>query len=74
MALLVSDRPAALAGVFTTNKVTAAPVKLCKERLAGGTAQAVAINSGSANCCTGEPVERSNTRLVNTISSATGEL
>ena len=53
-ALLVSDVPAAVAAVFTTNRVAAAPVQLDRERVAAGKAQAVAINSGCANACTGE--------------------
>lgn len=55
MALLVSAVPAAIAGTFTQNRIQAAPVKLCKERLAGRQARAVVINSGNANACTGEP-------------------
>ena len=42
------------AGVFTKNSVTAAPVILCREHLSNGYAQAVIINSGNANACTGE--------------------
>ena len=53
MALIVSERPAAVAGTFTLNKVHAAPVKLCRRHLAGRLAKAVVINSGSANACTG---------------------
>jgi len=53
LALIVSDRPAAIAGVFTTNRVQAAPVRICREKLAGRTARAIVINSGSANACTG---------------------
>ncbi len=53
-ALLVSDVPAAAAAVFTTNRVAAAPVRIDRERVASGTAQAVAVNSGCANACTGE--------------------
>lgn len=53
MALVVSDQPAAVAGVFTTNRVQAAPVRLCRARLAGGQGRAVIINSGNANACTG---------------------
>jgi glutamate N-acetyltransferase/amino-acid N-acetyltransferase len=41
------------AGVFTTNKVKAAPVLLSRERLAKGKASAVVMNSGYANACTG---------------------
>ncbi|MFA5042940.1 MAG: bifunctional glutamate N-acetyltransferase/amino-acid acetyltransferase ArgJ [Kiritimatiellia bacterium] len=53
MALLVSDTPAVIAGVFTTNRVTAAPVQLCRERLAAHKARAIIVNSGNANACTG---------------------
>jgi glutamate N-acetyltransferase / amino-acid N-acetyltransferase len=53
LALLITDAPAAVAGVFTTNKVNAAPVKLCRERMTHRTARAVLINSGNANACTG---------------------
>ncbi|TFH17295.1 MAG: bifunctional glutamate N-acetyltransferase/amino-acid acetyltransferase ArgJ [Lentisphaerales bacterium] len=54
MALVVSDSPAAVAAVFTTNKVQAAPVRLCRKHLSGRTGRAVIINSGNANACTGE--------------------
>jgi len=54
MALLYSEVPAAAAGVFTTNRVKAAPVLLTMEHVAGGRARAVIVNSGNANACTGE--------------------
>lgn len=54
LALLVSQVPATAAGMFTTNRVRAAPVRWCQEVVAGGMAQAVVINSGNANACTGE--------------------
>src|SRR3954469_13528167 len=54
LALIVSETPAAVAGTFTTNQVCAAPVKLCVERVKGGVAQAIVVNSGNANACTGE--------------------
>ncbi len=54
LALIVSDVPAAVAGLFTTNQVCAAPVKLCVERVKGGVAQAIVVNSGNANACTGQ--------------------
>jgi glutamate N-acetyltransferase/amino-acid N-acetyltransferase len=53
LALIVSEAPAAAAGLFTTNQVCAAPVKVCIDHLRGGTAQAVVVNSGNANACTG---------------------
>ena len=53
LALIVSDAPAKAAGMFTTNQICAAPVKVCVEHLKNNTAQAVVINSGNANACTG---------------------
>src|SRR6266511_5447271 len=53
LALIVSEVPATAAGMFTTNQVCAAPVKVCVERVKKGTAQAIVINSGNANACTG---------------------
>jgi glutamate N-acetyltransferase/amino-acid N-acetyltransferase len=56
MAILYSEFPAVLAAAFTTNRICAAPVKLCRQRLSAGTpVQAVVINSGNANACTGQP-------------------
>ena len=54
VALIVTDTPATAAGVFTKNSVTAAPVIVCREHLNDGQAQAIIINSGNANACTGE--------------------
>ncbi|MEW5762956.1 MAG: bifunctional glutamate N-acetyltransferase/amino-acid acetyltransferase ArgJ [Bacillota bacterium] len=53
LALLVSEVPCAAAGLFTTNRVKAAPVLVTQEKLAFGRAQAVVVNSGNANACTG---------------------
>ena len=55
LTLIVSDAPCAVAGLFTTNQVCAAPVKVCAERVRRGTAQAIVVNSGNANACTGRP-------------------
>ncbi len=54
LALIVSKTPATVAGMFTTNQVCAAPVKVCVERVKRGRAQAVVVNSGNANACTGK--------------------
>jgi glutamate N-acetyltransferase/amino-acid N-acetyltransferase len=54
IALIVSETPATVAGMFTTNQVCAAPVKICVERMKKGTAQVVVVNSGNANACTGK--------------------
>ncbi len=53
MTLIVSDVPATAAGVFTSNRVVAAPVRLCRRHLADQLAQAILINAGNANACTG---------------------
>src|SRR5512139_3698193 len=58
LALIVSEVPAAVAGMFTTNQVCAAPVKVCAERVKGGIAQAIVVNSGNANACTGRQGRR----------------
>lgn len=54
LALLVSDRPCSAAGVFTTNRVRAAPVQACQSRLLSEEIRGVVINSGNANACTGQ--------------------
>jgi glutamate N-acetyltransferase / amino-acid N-acetyltransferase len=54
LALYVSDSPAASAGVFTTNLVNGAPVKLSRRRVGRATTRAVVMNSGNSNACTGE--------------------
>ena len=54
LALIVSEVPAAVAGMFTTNQVCAAPVKICMARVKKGAAQAIVANSGNANACTGK--------------------
>jgi len=53
MALILSEVPAFVAGVFTQNQVCAAPVKVCREHLKHGSARAIVMNSGIANACTG---------------------
>ena len=54
LTLIVSEVPAAVAGMFTTNQICAAPVKVCVPRVKKGTAQAIVVNSGNANACTGK--------------------
>jgi glutamate N-acetyltransferase / amino-acid N-acetyltransferase len=53
LALIVSDVPAAVAGMFTTNQVCAAPVKISAKHAARKSARAIVVNSGNANACTG---------------------
>src|SRR4028119_2361175 len=70
VALIVSDEGASAAGVFTTNRVCAAPVLLCREHLGDGKARAIAVNAGNANACTGEQGMRDARRMAH----LTGEL
>lgn len=58
LALVVSDRPATVAGVTTSNLAKAAPVLLCERQLKGGRFSAIVANSGNANACTGCQGER----------------
>ena len=54
LALIFSEVPAMACAVFTINKVRAAPVLLSEERIKSGIAQALIVNSGNANACTGD--------------------
>lgn len=54
LGLIYSDIPCVTAGLFTTSQVKAAPVIVDKERLKGTYAQAILVNSGCANACTGD--------------------
>jgi len=59
-----ADRqPVTAAGVFTTNRVAAAPVQVSREHLRDGRATAVILNSGNANAATGEPGRRDARRM-----------
>jgi glutamate N-acetyltransferase/amino-acid N-acetyltransferase len=69
-ALLYSQVPAAAAGVFTTNRVKAAPVLLSRERVKSGKGRAILVNSGCANACTGQRGIRDGQRLSRQIASA----
>src|SRR5436190_6326642 len=64
LALIVSEVPATVAGMFTTNQVCAAPVKVCVERVRKGIAQAIVVNSGNANACTGRQGMRDAEEMV----------
>jgi glutamate N-acetyltransferase/amino-acid N-acetyltransferase len=54
LGLIYSEVPATVAAMFTRNLVKAAPVLLDQQRTANGSCRAVIVNSGNANCCTGE--------------------
>lgn len=68
MALVVSDVPCVAAGVFTTNVVKAAPVLWDKEIIASGKqVNAVVLNSGIANACTGEEGRKLNEYMAMSV-------
>ncbi len=69
LALIFSETPALACAVFTTNRVKAAPVLLSESRILSGKAQALLVNSGNANACTGEngmAVAKQTTKLLAT--------
>ncbi|MDH5672601.1 MAG: bifunctional glutamate N-acetyltransferase/amino-acid acetyltransferase ArgJ [Myxococcales bacterium] len=53
LGLLYAEQPCTVAGVFTQSRVCGAPVQLCRERLAGGSARGLIVNSGNSNVATG---------------------
>lgn len=54
LALIFSERESIVSGMFTTNNIKAAPVKLDMKLIKSGKGQAIIINSGNANACTGK--------------------
>ena len=54
LALVLSEKPCSAAAVYTTNQVKGQPLIVTSEHLADGKAQAIIVNSGNANTCTGE--------------------
>jgi len=54
LALIYSEEPASAASLFTQNVVCAEPVKLSRKHIKNGKAQAIVVNSGNANACTGD--------------------
>ncbi|MBQ4576031.1 MAG: bifunctional glutamate N-acetyltransferase/amino-acid acetyltransferase ArgJ [Clostridia bacterium] len=60
IALIVADKTCSAAGVYTTNKVFAAPVGVTRAHLAGGKARAVICNSGNANACNADGYDKAN--------------
>jgi glutamate N-acetyltransferase/amino-acid N-acetyltransferase len=63
LALIFSESAAVASGVFTTNKVKAAPVIMSRENIKNGRVRAIVVNSGNANACTGDEGLR-NARLT----------
>jgi glutamate N-acetyltransferase / amino-acid N-acetyltransferase len=54
LGLIYSETPATVAGVFTQNRIKAAPVLVNQKRIQSGIANAIIVNSGNANCCNGQ--------------------
>lgn len=72
VSLIVSDRPATAAGVYTQNLVFAAPVKYDRARTPCADVCAVVINSGNANACTGDRGDRDAARMAELAAAACG--
>ena len=72
LAVIVSDTPAAAAGVFTQNRVCAAPVQISRARLPSDSIRAVVICSGNANACTGEQGIRDAERMAELVAKDIG--
>jgi glutamate N-acetyltransferase/amino-acid N-acetyltransferase len=72
LGILFSQAPAVAAGMFTTSKIKAAPVILCQRHLARRSAQAIIVNSGYANACTGEQGTRDAIEMANLAAKKLG--
>ncbi len=71
-ALVFSEKPCNAAGVFTQNRVKAESVKISKNHLADGKAQALIAISGNANCCTGAQGAENAYRMAKCTADALG--
>ncbi len=69
-ALFVSERPSTAAGVYTQNRVIAAPVVYDRQRTPSDHIQAVAVNSGNANACTAEAGTRDSLAMAELTAAA----
>jgi glutamate N-acetyltransferase/amino-acid N-acetyltransferase len=72
LALIVSDTPAQVAGVFTRSSVVGAPVELCRERVRSGRGRAVVVNSGISNVAMGARGRRDADRMASLAARALG--
>ncbi|WP_419906657.1 bifunctional glutamate N-acetyltransferase/amino-acid acetyltransferase ArgJ [Hoeflea sp.] len=70
--LMVFDRPATVAGVFTQSLCASAPVDFCRANLAGGAARALVVNSGNANAFTGKKGSEAARITAETAAAAVG--
>lgn len=72
VAIIYSQEKCVAAGVFTTNVVRAACVDISKSHLADGMAQAIVVNSGNANACTGDQGEKDTMAMANLTADLLG--
>ncbi|MBD9390432.1 bifunctional glutamate N-acetyltransferase/amino-acid acetyltransferase ArgJ [Agrobacterium sp. AGB01] len=70
--MMVFDKPASVAGVFTKSKCPSAPVDFCRANLAHGVARAVVVNSGNANAFTGVKGKQATTLTAQSAAAAVG--
>lgn len=70
--ILLSDLPAKCAGMFTLNEVRAACVDYSRQTVASGSLRAIVVNSGNANCCTGEQGVRDTAHMAELAATALG--
>ncbi len=72
LAIIYSEVPASVGAVFTQNQVVAEPIKVSRENLKDGLAQAIVINAGNANACTGEQGYEGAKAMVQTLAESLG--
>ena len=72
LGIIYSTVAANAAGVFTRNRVKAAPVLLDRERVRSGKGRAIIVNSGNANCCTGEQGKKDAVAMAEIVASSLG--
>ena len=72
LALIVSEGEAVMSGMFTTNKVKAAPVRLDMRRIRSGKGRAIIVNSGNANACTGKQGMRDAIEMTGLVAGSLG--
>jgi glutamate N-acetyltransferase/amino-acid N-acetyltransferase len=72
LAVVAAEAAVPAAGMFTTNRVQAAPVLYCKEALQGGLARAIVVNSGNANACTGTEGLENAREMAQLVATALG--
>jgi glutamate N-acetyltransferase/amino-acid N-acetyltransferase len=72
LSLICSERAGRVVGLFTENRLPAAPVLLSRGHAARGVGRAVVINSGNANACTGSAGMANATEMVNRVASGIG--